>query len=101
MTDSDESPLSELEIAELKTHAAAAKRTWLKRFLIFMALLGLCCAAIAPFSAGMPLHSHAEPYARILVYLAMALFAAAIYSGAMIFYCMVSLRETLDSYRKE
>lgn len=71
--DMDERPLSKHEMAKAKQSAKQLLRRRTKQAIYAAVALFLSCAAVVPFSKGHSLHSHAEPYGRILVYLAMGL----------------------------
>ena len=68
-----ERPNSKHEIAKAGQNANQLLRSRLKQATYSVLALFLCCASVVPFSEGHSLHSHAEPYGRILVYLAMGL----------------------------
>ena len=62
------------ELAAARQDARKSLSVSVKRSLYTGTALVLCCVAIVPFSKGHSLHAHAEPYGRLLVYLAMGLF---------------------------
>ena len=69
----DEPALSKTELAEAVQDARKLHRLSTKRALYATGALFLSCAFVVPFSEGHSLHAYAEPFARILTYLSMAL----------------------------
>jgi hypothetical protein len=71
--DTPEIPPSEAELIEARQDAEAILRLWKTRAIFFTTAFILSCASVIPFSKGQPLHAHAEPFGRILVYTSMGL----------------------------
>ena len=71
--DMGEQPLSKHEVTKARQSAKQLLRRRTKQAIYAVVALFLSCASVVPFSKGHSLHSHAEPYGRILVYLAMGL----------------------------
>lgn len=71
--DTPEQFLSGDELLAARQDATLTLRLWRKRAVFATAALCLSCAAVVPFSKGEPLHAHAEPFGRLLVYLSMGL----------------------------
>ena len=72
--DSYVTPPSDEELKGAKNDAKEHLCLWTRR--AFYAVIGLLfiCLMVVPFAKGHALHGYAEPFGRILVYLAMALF---------------------------
>lgn len=71
--DFDEPGPSKEDIAGAIQDAEEYLRLWRKRALYVTLAFFLSCASVTPFLAGHSLHRYAEPFARILIYLSMAL----------------------------
>ena len=71
--DMDSLPASKEEIKGAKEDARRFLRARTKWAIYGSAAFLLSCASVVPFSKGFPLHDHAEPFGRILVYLSMTL----------------------------
>ncbi len=77
--DPGEPPLSKEDLAAVQEDAWLRLRTWKRRGLYSLVAFFLSCAAVVPFSAGHSLDGYAEPFGRLFVYLALAIFIASLY----------------------
>lgn len=72
-------PLSKEDLAAVQENAGHRLRFYRRRALYSIAALLFSCAIVTPFSAGQPLHDYAEPFGRLFVFLALAMFIASLY----------------------
>ena len=93
----EDAPSNE-EILASKRDARARVRLWKKRSAYSVIALLLSCAVVAPFSKGEPLQAYVEPFARILVYVSMALLLVAVYCVALWWGAWSLLRDLEKTY---
>jgi hypothetical protein len=80
--------------AEREALMKSRLRSWKRRTLWLGIALAVCTGAIAPFSDGMPLHQSAGRSTTFLVYLAMCLLSAFMYSAGTVYVVWKYLKDT-------
>jgi hypothetical protein len=92
-----ESILTREETAAVRQNAEERVSKWRRRAICFALALSLCCVSLGPFLEGRPLHPHAEPYARVLTYLAESLLLAFVYCSALWWGACRTLRDVVKN----
>jgi hypothetical protein len=88
-----ESPLNEQEMSEVREFANARIGLWRRRSIYSVAALLASCASVIPFSKGHSLHSHAEPFGRLLVLLSMGLLVVCVLCTGFFYGAWQALRD--------
>lgn len=86
-------PISDEELIEIRQYAGENIRVWKGRALYSALALFLSCASVIPFLKGHALHAHAEPFARLLVYLSMVLLVVFVLCAGYFYSAWQALRD--------
>jgi len=88
-----ESPLSDQEMLEVREYAEERIGLWRKRSIYSVVAVLASCACVIPFSKGHSLHSHAEPFGRLLVLLSIGLLVVFVLCAGFFYSAWQALRD--------